>query len=340
MTKVLITGVTGQDGSNMADYLLRETDLEIYGAIRRISTPNYININDALQSSRFHIVSMDISDQTSVDNVISTVMPDYCVNFAAQSFVGESWSSPELTIDTNTMGVLRLLESIRKYKPSCRFYSAGSSEEFGDVLYSPQDINHPIRPRSPYGVSKAAARHIVKVYRESYNIYAIHSILFNHEGKRRGKEFVTRKITNGIAAIKKSLDRGDIPIPLKLGNIYTYRDWGDSEDFVRGVWMMLNTDTPKEYILATGESHSVKEFIDIACRYANIPDTRWEGEGSNTCLYSRSHPIMVVDPKLYRPAEVDILLGDATPMRELGWKPNISFEDLVHKMVLHDLESV
>lgn len=336
--RILITGVTGQDGSNMADYLLQETNHEIYGTVRRLSVANHGNLTSALKCPRFHLVSMDLSDQMSVDNTIRELLPDYCINLAAQSFVGESWNSPILTFNVNAMGVLYLLEAIRKHKPSCRFYSAGSSEEFGDVLYSPQDLDHPIRPRSPYGASKASARHIVKVYRDSYKLFAIHSILFNHEGKRRGKEFVTRKITSGLVGIRKAMDQGEEYQPLRVGNIQAMRDWGDSEDFVKGIWLMLNQPQPDEYILATGETHSVKEFIDLACHYAGFKNLEWLGQGVDTVLTSSGRPIVVVDPAFYRPAEVDTLTGDASKaMKQLGWKPQVSFQQLVEKMVQHDL---
>ena len=267
--------------------------------------------------------------------------PDYCINFAAQSFVGESWNSPEQTMDVNALGVFRLLEAIRSYAPNCRFYSAGSSEEFGDVVFSPQTLEHPLRPRSPYGVSKCTARHAVKVYRESYGVYAIHSILFNHEGIRRGKEFVTRKITSNLARIKNSISNGEQFTPLFVGNINAKRDWSDSEDFVKGVWAMLQQPEPRDYLLSSNETHSVKEFIDLASHFAQIPDLRWEvdeDDETNTKLYSGNKVIVAVSPKFFRPAEVDLLWGDSTETRKaLSWEPEVDFEGLVKKMMLNDL---
>lgn len=339
--RVLITGVTGQDGSNMVDYLLKNTDYELYGTIRRLSVKNHENIEHVIDNPRFRLVMMDLSDQTSINNTFSTIRPDYCINLAAQSFVAESWNSPLQTFDVNALGVIRILEAIRIYVPSCRFYSAGSSEEFGDVSYAPQDLKHPLKPRSPYGASKCAARHITKVYRESYGLFAVHATLFNHEGVRRGEEFITRKITKGIARIKDELSSGKPVVPLVIGNIYAKRDWSDSEDFVHGIWLMLNQDQPDEYILSSGETHTVKEFIDIACKYAEISDVHWqidEQNELNTKLYSGETVILEISEKFYRPAEVDLLLGDSTETRnKLNWEPKISFDELVKRMVEHDI---
>lgn len=339
--KIIITGVTGQDGSNMVDYLLENTPHLIYGTIRRLSVKNHKNIEHVLNHPRFKLISMDLLDQVSINNVISKIKPDYCINFAAQSFVAESWNTPVQTFDVNTLGVIRLLEAIRVYNPTCRFYSSGSSEEFGDVEYSPQDIKHPLKPRSPYGASKCAARHIVKVYRESYGLFAIHGTLFNHEGIRRGEEFITRKITTGIARVKRELESGEKVTPIMVGNINAKRDWSDSEDFVRGIWLMLCQDKPDEYLLSSDETHTVKEFIDIACKYAMIPDLHWEFDHNdelNTKLYSGNTLILTIDKNFYRPAEVDLLLGNSSETRKkLGWNPEISFDHLVKKMTEYDI---
>jgi len=345
--KVLVTGVLGQDGANMVEYLLKNTDYDIFGMIRRSSNPNFINCQSFINDSRFKLIYGDLSDSVSIDSIVQNIKPDYFINFGAQSFVGCSWEIPLQTFDTNATGVARCLEAIRKRSPSCRFYSAGSSEEFGDVAYSPQDINHPIKPRSPYGASKASARHIVKVYRESYNLYAVHGILFNHEGTKRGEEFVTRKITKGVAKIKKAIDNNQVFAPIELGNIDSKRDWSDSEDFVDGVWKMLNQEKPKDYILSSNETHSIREFIELAFKSAKI-DGAWHGQGlseeySITTEYAlkndpASSVLIKINPKFYRPAEVDLLLGDSNPAREeLGWQPKISFNQLVKKMVDHDL---
>ncbi len=367
--KVLITGILGQDGANMAEYLLKNTDHKIYGVARRSATPNYINIQDIIGHKRFSLVYGDLADEVSVNNLVQDIKPDYFVNFAANSFVGCSWDMPIQMFDVNTLGVLRCLEAIRRFKPTCRFYSAGSSEEFGDVDYSPQDNKHPIKPRSPYGASKAAARHIVKVYRESFNLYALHGVLFNHEGIKRSEEFVTRKITKGIARIVKSIEKGELFEPIRLGNLDAKRDWSDSEDFVEGVWLMMNqpilikTDgvehqkgthcgtiinpIPKEYILSSNETHSIREFIEKALKFAKI-EGYWQGKGADEKFYLadyildsvniKSSVIIEVSKEFFRPNEVETLWGDSTPARtELGWTPKISFDNLVKKMLYYDL---
>jgi GDPmannose 4,6-dehydratase len=347
--KILVTGVLGQDGANMVEYLLEKTQAEIFGVIRRSSNPNFVNCKNFVSDKRFKFIYGDLSDGVSIDNIVKEVQPDYFINFAAQSFVGCSWEMPLQTFDTNATGVARCLEAIRKHKAKCRFYSAGSSEEFGDVVQTPQTIEHPLRPRSPYGASKAAARHIVKVYRESYNLYAVHGILFNHEGTKRGEEFVTRKITKGVARIKKAIESKNSFAPIELGNLDAKRDWSDSEDFVDGVWKMLNQETPKDYVLSSNETHSIREFVELAFKFAGI-DGVWHGHGlseefSATTEYVNknslaSSTLIKINPKFYRPAEVDLLLGDSTPAREeLKWSPKVSFVELVEKMVLNDLSS-
>jgi GDPmannose 4,6-dehydratase len=349
MKKVIITGVTGQDGSYMADYLLDNTNYEIYGMVRRTSTNNYHNIKHLLNNSRFKLITGDLTDSQSIDNIIREVTPDYFINLAAQSFVGSSWQIPEQTFDIDAIGVIRCLEAIRKHAPNCRFYNAGSSEELGNVDYSPQDENHPLKPRSPYGAAKAAARHIVKVYRESYNLYAIQGLLYNHESERRGEEFVTRKITKEVSRIKKAIDSASIFKPLELGNIYAKRDWSHAKDFIRGIWMMLNQEQPNEYILASGETHTVKEFIEKAFELAGIFG-RWIGEGLNekfvlvktiNTTYYDNLILVKINESFYRPAEVDLLLGDPSKAkRELNWEREISFDELVKLMVDNDLKNV
>jgi GDPmannose 4,6-dehydratase len=339
--KILITGVTGQDGSNMVRFLLKNTDLVIYGAVRRLSVPNYDNIND-IKDTRFKLINLDLLDQQSINNSVKKIRPDYIINFAAQSFVGESWNSPVSTFTTNTLPVIYFLESIKEFSPHCRFYSAGSSEEMGDIDYSPQDLKHPMKPRSPYGASKCAARHLVKVYRESYNIFAIHCILFNHEGIRRGKEFVTRKISSNIARIKKQLENGETIIePLELGNINSIRDWSDSEDFVEAIWIMLNRDEPREYVLSSNEFHTVKEFLELTCEYAGL-NVEWKIDSENevnTELICNGQIIMKINPELYRLAEVELLFGDSTETRKvINWEPKVSFKELVKKMIDWDLK--
>lgn len=347
---ILITGILGQDGANMAEYLLKRNEpIHIYGMMRRTAVPNFTNCKNFIEDERFSLVYGDLSDSVSVENLIREIRPNYFINFAAQSFVGCSWEIPLQTFDVNATGVARCLEAIRRFKPDCKFYSAGSSEEFGDVAYSPQDINHPIRPRSPYGASKASARQLVKVYRDSYNLYAVHGILFNHEGTKRGEEFVTRKISKGVARICHAIQNNQPFEPIELGNLDAKRDWSDSEDFVDGVWKMLNQEKSKDYVLSSNETHSIREFIEKAFLSANIEGV-WHGEGlseeysiSNYLLEEfnvKSSVLVKINPKFYRPAEVDLLLGDSTPARkELGWEPKISFDQLVEKMVKFDIEN-
>jgi GDPmannose 4,6-dehydratase len=347
LKKIIITGVTGQDGSYMADFLLEKTDYYVYGMIRRTSTNNNHNIKHLLNNSRFKLITGDLTDSQSIDNIVREIKPDYFINLAAQSFVGASWQIPEQTFDIDAIGVIRCLEAIRKHAPHCRFYNAGSSEELGNVDYSPQNENHPLKPRSPYGAAKAAARHIVKVYRESYDLFAIQGLLYNHESPRRGEEFVTRKITKHISQIKKELDHGkDFIQPLELGNIYAKRDWSHAKDFIEGIWMMLNQDTPKEYLLASGKAHTVKEFVEIAFEKCGIFGS-WIGSGLNekfilqkttNSIYYDNKILVKINEKFYRPAEVDLLLGDASmAQKEMGWSPKISFDDLVEEMVREDV---
>lgn len=347
MKKVIITGVTGQDGSFMADFLLKNTEYTIIAGARRLSVKNHKNIQHLIDNPRFKLIDLDITDQSNLDEVIQKEEPDYFINFAANSFVGNSWTMPVNHMQTNCMAVLYQLEAIRKYAPHCRYYNAGSSEEFGDVVAAPQTEEHPLRPRSPYGASKASARHLVKVYRESYGLYAIQGWLFNHEGTRRGEEFVTRKITKNVARIKHAIEN-QIPFePLKLGNLDSRRDWSDAEDFIEGVWLMLNQDEPKEYVLSSDETHTIKEFVELAFEAAGI-DGIWVGEKLDTLYLLPNYltdfaglpelKLVQIDEKFYRPAEVDLLLGDSTKAREeLGWKPKTSFKQLVDKMIKWDI---
>lgn len=373
MKKVIITGVTGMDGSLMADYLLKNTEHIIVAGVRRLSSDNHKNINHLKNNPRFKLIDLDITDPTNVENVISGEQPDYFINFAANSFVGNSWKMPVNHMQTNCMAVLYQLEAIRKFAPNCRYYQAGSSEEFGDVIMVPQNENHPLRPRSPYGASKAAARMLVKVYRDSYNLYAIQGWLFNHEGVRRGVEFVTRKITHNIARIKKSIQTGENFEPVELGNLDARRDWSDAEDFVGGVWKMLNQEkynksfpitaeglseeeervynyskNIKEYVLSSDETHSIREFVELAFKFAGI-NGEWsfiEASGGKTSpdkevfVKDTGEVLLKINPKFYRPAEVEILLGDSSLARkELNWHPETPFNELVKKMVENDIKN-
>lgn len=345
---IIVTGVTGQDGSLMVDYLLKNTDYLIFGGVRRLSVYNHENIKH-IKSDRFHLINFDLTDAHAISRTIERLKPDYFINFAAQSFVASSWDFARQTWQTNSTSVLDILEAIRFYKPDCHLYQAGSSEEFGNVLYTPQDENHPLRPRSPYGASKAASRQLIKVYRESYNLYAVQGWLFNHEGTRRGEEFVTRKITKNIARIKKLIDQNKHFEPLELGNVDAKRDWSDAEDFIEGIWLMLNQENPKDYILASGETHTIREFVELAFKSAGI-NGKWSftevvnGQHSleNEVFKKETGEILTkINPKFYRPAEVEISLGNPNlAKKELGWKPKTSFQDLVTKMVNHDLNEI
>jgi GDPmannose 4,6-dehydratase len=365
---VIVTGISGQDGSFMVEYLLRNTDCEIYGTVRRLAVKNHKNF-EHIQNERFHVINFDLTDAHSITTIIQKLQPDYFINFAAQSFVSSSWDFPRQTFETNATAVLDILEAIRLNAPHCRFYNAGTSEEFGDVAYSPQDEKHPLRPRSPYGASKAAARHLVKVYRESYGLYAVQGWLFNHEGTRRGEEFVTRKVTMGVAKIRKAMMDNKPFQPIELGNMSAKRDWSDAEDFVEGVWMMLNQDVynPKlaeavksmplasarqkylsantsDYVLASGETHMIAEFVEKAFEAADIDaELRFDvpGDWSTAKFFVRNTDIVLVrvNQKFFRPAEVDLLLGNATRVKsELGWQPKTTFSKLIDKMVENDIQ--
>jgi GDPmannose 4,6-dehydratase len=337
MKKIIVTGVTGQDGSHMVDFLLKNTSFKIYGTARRLSVKNHENILHLENEPRFKLVSMDLNDAHSMRDVVIDLQPDYFINFAAQSFVAGSWDYPIQTWETDSNAVIHILESIRRFAPHCRFYNAGSSEEFGDVEYSPQDEKHPLNPQSPYGAAKCAARHIVRVYRESYDLYAIQGWLFNHEGSRRGLDFVTRKISNTVARIKLALESNNsIPV-LKLGNLEAKRDWSDAEDFMNGVWLMLNQQKPKNYVLGSGEMHTVREFLDETLKCARI-DFNKTGVKDNEKYYTLDGKLIFeVDPKFYRPAEVHELCGDCSlAENETGWRRKTNFKKLVEKMYQND----
>lgn len=345
---VIVTGVTGQDGSLMVDYLLKNTDYQIFGGVRRLSVFNHKNISH-IDDDRFSLVNFDLTDSHTIARLIEKLKPSYFINFAAQSFVGSSWDFPRQTFETNCLSVLDILESIRLYAKSCRIYQAGSSEEFGNVSYSPQDENHPLKPRSPYGASKSSSRQLIKVYRDSYKMYAVQGWLFNHEGTRRGEEFVSRKISKGIALISYFLKNNKSFSTLKLGNVNAKRDWSDAEDFIDGIWRMLNQEKYnknfteiKDYVLSSGELHTVREFVLNGFKVLNITG-KWINETPNIpenekFVESASNKILVeIDPKFYRPAEVDLLLGNSdSAKKELGWKKQISFKQLVEKMILND----
>ncbi len=322
MNKVaFITGCGGQDGSYLAEFLL-DKGYTVIGLIRRSSTDNLQNIRHLLDNENLILEYGDMTDQSCLSNIINKHHPDEVYNLAAMSYVPVSWGSPEYTYDVNTLGVVRILNAIRQisHKKKIKFYQASTSEMFGKVIETPQTEKTPFYPRSPYGVSKVAAHWTTINYRESYDLFAVCGILFNHESPRRGTEFVTRKITNGVARIKAGLQD-----KLMLGNLDSKRDWGHSEDYVRAMWMMLQQDEPTNYVVGMNETHTVREMYDLAFRIVGLDYQDYVG----------------VDPRFYRPAEVDILLSDSTRIRtELGWKPEHTFETLVHNMVEKDLEAV
>ncbi len=315
--KALITGITGQDGSYLAEFLLSK-GYEVYGLTRRTSTPNYNRISHIVD--QITLVSGDLLDQHSLTNAVKQVMPDEVYNLGAQSFVKTSWDQPMFTGESTALGVTRMLEAIKMIKPNIKFYQASSSEMFGKVRQTPQNEKTPFYPRSPYGVAKVYGHWITVNYRESYNIFAVSGILFNHESPRRGLEFVTRKITNSVAKIKLGkLDK------LHLGNPNSKRDWGYAKDYVEMMWLMLQQDKPDDYVIGTGETHSVREFVELAFQFAGIKD--WQDK------------VVFNDPRFTRPAEVDLLVADPSKAKKkLGWQPKTSFEDLVRIMVEADLE--
>lgn len=337
MKKIIVTGVTGQDGSLMSDHLLQNTDHIIYGGIRRLSVKNHDNILHLENEARFNLINLDLSDAHSIRDCIINIQPDYFINFAAQSFVAGSWDYPIQTWETDSNSVLHILESIRRFAPHCKFYNAGSSEEFGDVIYTPQDENHPLRPQSPYGAAKCAARHITRVYKESYGLFAIQGWLFNHESTRRGIDFVTRKISNGIAKYKVAKENSKPPTSIKLGNLDAQRDWSDAEDLVRGVWLMLNAKEPKNYVLGGGKMYTVRQFIEETLKCANIEYSTQGAGNEEKFLDSDNNIIIEVDPKFYRPAEAYKLCGDSSlAEKELGWEKKTDFYGLVEKMYNYD----
>ncbi len=315
--KALITGITGQDGSYLAEFLLGK-GYEVFGMVRRASTENFERIGHI--KDEITLIQADLLDELSLIKVMEEIRPDEIYNLAAMSFVPTSWSQPILTGEFTAIGVVRMLEAMRRACPEARFYQASSSEMYGKVREVPQTELTPFYPRSPYGVSKVYGHYITVNYRESYDLFAVSGILFNHESPRRGKEFVTRKVTDGVARIKLGLmDK------LHMGNLESKRDWGFAGDYVRAMWMMLQQKDPDDYVVATGLAHSVRDLCRVAFEHVGLD--------------FEEH--VVIDPAFLRPAEVDHLLGDSTKAREaLGWKPEVDFEGLVRMMVDADLERV
>lgn len=332
--KALITGISGQDGSYLAELLL-EKGYEVYGILRRKSVVDYGNVEHI--KDKINFINADMTDLVSLVNALKISQADEVYNLAAQSFVGTSWEQPILTSEIDGIGVTKLLEAVRLVKPEARFYQASTSEMFGLVQEIPQTEKTPFYPRSPYGVSKLYGHWITKNYRESYGMYACSGILFNHESERRGKEFVTRKITDAVARIKLGVQ--DV---LELGNLDAKRDWGHSKDYVYAMYLMLQQEKAEDYVIATNETRTVREFVEKAFNKAGI-ELIWEGTGENEKGINKADNKVVVkvNPKYYRPAEVEHLIGNpAKAEKELGWKREISFEELVSRMVENDLRLV
>ena len=318
MKKALITGINGMDGSHLADLLL-EKGYKVYGMERRTSSPNRTNTSHL--DGKITFVNGDLTDQNSLVRCLKESNPDEVYNLGAMSFVGESWNTPEQTGDVNGLGVLRMLEAIREYGKEVKFYQASTSEMFGRMVENPAKESTPFYPRSPYGVAKLYGHWITKNYRESYDMFACSGILFNHESERRGIEFVTRKISDGVAKIHLGLQD-----KIMLGNLDSYRDWGYAPDYCEAMWLMLQQDTPDDYVISTGETHSIRDFLNIAFQEIGIMDwDKYVGQ----------------DPRFMRPAEVDVLRGDSTKAQtELGWKPKTSFRQLVKQMVRNDIKLI
>lgn len=314
--KALITGVTGQDGSYLAEFLL-DKGYEVHGITRRTSTPNYNRISEIVEKITLH--QGDLLDQHSLTSVVQEVQPDEIYNLAAQSFVPTSWNQPVLTGEFTALGVTRMVEAVRLAAPEAKFYQASSSEMFGKVRETPQNEETPFYPRSPYGVAKVYGHWITVNYRESYDLFAVSGILFNHESPRRGIEFVTRKVTRAVARIK--LGRQD---ELKLGNLESKRDWGYAPDYVEAMWLMLQQDTPEDYVIGTGKTWSVRQLVETAF---SVVELDWE-------------EYVKVDKEFLRPAEVDLLVADPSKAKEkLDWTPKTSFEEMIRIMVESDMEA-
>lgn len=334
MKKALITGITGQDGSYLSELLL-EKGYDVYGIIRRKSKVDYGNIEHI--KDKINLIYADMTDLSSLIKAVEASQPDEVYNLAAQSFVAVSWDNPTATAEINALGVVNILEAIRLIKPDARFYQASTSEMFGLVQETPQTEKTPFYPRSPYGVAKLYGHWITKNYRESCGMFTCSGILFNHESERRGKEFVTRKITDAAARISLGLQEY-----VEIGNLDAKRDWGHSCDYVNAMWLMLRQDKPDDYVIATNETRSVREFVEAAFKVAGI-EIEWRGEGVDTIGVNRSNnkTVVKINPKFFRPAEVQLLLGNPEKAEKvLGWRREITFDEMVRRMVENDLKLV
>lgn len=354
--KVILTGSNGQDGEWMIEYLLENTENIIIAATRRTSQPINRHIEKHQGNPRVKFIHIDLCDSHSIEQAILQEKPDYFINFGASAFVPDSWNAPALTMQVNAVAIIHILEAVRKFVPLCRVYNACSSEIFGSVLESPQSETTQPNPQSIYGVSKNTAREIARVYRESYGLYVVSGILFNHESEKRQVHYVSRKISTNVARIKKAIEQ-KLPFdPMRLGNIEAKRDFSYAPDVIDGVWKMLHQEENKidcsknikDYVLSSGETHSIKEFVELAFGAAGLSGT-WVGEDLNTlyllpnaeaeyCEFA-SIKLVEIDPAFFRPAEVDLLWGNSNKARqELKWQPKTSFKDLVRKMVANDVK--
>ena len=339
--KALITGITGQDGSHLAELLL-EKGYEVHGIIRRCSSFNTDRIDHIYDRIKLHYG--DLTDPLVMSNLISSIQPDEVYNLGAQSHVRVSFEIPYYTAQVDGLGTLVILEAVKNHCPKARVYQASTSELYGGMSYNMPATGYTeesvMHPRSPYGCAKMYGLWITKNYRESYGMHISNGILFNHEGERRGETFVTRKVTMALGVIKNYLDHGAADFPtLKLGNLYSKRDWGYAKDFVYGMWLMTQQDEPDDYVLATNETHSIKEFVNLAALECGM-ELKWVGEGVNEKAYFDGNVIVEIDERYYRPAEVDILLGDYSKAKEkLGWEPKVNFESLVKIMMKHDIKN-
>jgi GDPmannose 4,6-dehydratase len=344
---VIITGASGQIGSYLIDFLL-EKGLIVIGTVRWSFRKSHTN------NPNFILELMDLEGSEAINTIVNKYKPNYFINCAASNNPESSWYKPTKYFDCNVAGVIKQLEAIKTFSPHTRYVNLGSAEEFGDAIYSPQDADHPARTRNPYGASKVASRQIVRAYRAKYGLYALQPWCYNCESPRRGSEFVTRKITMGVARIVEAIKEGKSFEPIELGNLDAQRDWSHAKDFVEGIWMMLNQNkfvpkynrSVKEYILSSGEAHTIREFVEKAFKYAGI-ETKWSYRGTvgyvippeNEVVEDLNSNVLVkINPDFYRPTETNVLLGDSTPIRkELGWTPKYSFDDLVKDMVTNDI---
>lgn len=336
MKKAIVTGITGQDGAYLAELLL-DKGYEVYGTYRRTSSVNFWRIEELgiKDSSNLHLIEYDLTDEGGTIRMVKEIMPDEIYNLAAQSFVGVSFEQPITTAQITGIGPLNLLEAIRIVNPKIKFYQASTSELFGKVQEIPQSESTPFYPRSPYGVAKLFSHWSTINYRESYDIFACSGILFNHESPLRGKEFVTRKITDTVAKIKLGLTEC-----LELGNLDAKRDWGFAKEYVEGMYLMLQQETPQDYVLATGNTYKIREFVELAFKAVDV-EVEWRGEGQDECGYDKvsGKLIVKVNPKFYRPAEVELLVGDPNKAKEnLGWESNTSLSQLCNMMIESDIQ--